>query len=111
MLCVSFVIMEEALNRDLKGDKVDVQVCKVLDNEGNSFGIEPRDYSFYKYTVFGIITTVFGAFAVFFRPKLVRQELDDTQAEQEDISISRRVSIMQMQGGQRRKSVAFGLAI
>ena len=111
MLCVSFVIMEEALNRDLTGSNREVQVCRVLDGEGNAFGIEPRDYSLYKYTVFGIITSVFVAFAILFRPKLIRQELDDKTAEQEDMSISRRVSIMQMQGGQRRKSVAFGLTI
>ena len=70
---IGFFVMEEALNTNLENHYFDSQVCRVLDND--TFGIEPKSYKHFKYAVVAIITIIFLAFVVWFKPKEGLQEL------------------------------------
>ena len=73
IILLVFFLLENALNSELHYNW-DIQVCRDEDKPG--YGIEPRDYSTFKYVLFSISLTLTLIFLWFFNPVLARSEAE-----------------------------------
>lgn len=79
-------LLEEPLKSELKRELYDVQVCTSRDlnqdlaSDDEVSGIQPYNYKLYKSILAALFTVIYVSFAIWFRPKPLTEEDDDTSS-------------------------------